>query len=165
MICREDLFDLGRNEPSPRFLYATYIWGYPNGGRGHFASIIENREDILDLLRAIRRNAAEPDWPAICRTVADIPAMGISTFTKLLYFMRVSIDGKPALILDSKIIEVFRRRVFPAEFGHLAGIRYDSAMRTYPEYLSTMADKARTLRVSPDQLEMFLFAFGGSLKN
>lgn len=165
MICREELFELGRNGPSAKFLYATYIWGYPNGGRGRCARIIEHKRRILRLLQTIHGNAAQMDWPAICSVVTGIPGLGVSTFTKLLYFMRITVCGKPALILDNKIIEVFKRGVFPEEFGHLAGVRYDNAMQNYPEYLSAMAEEAEELDVEPGKLEMFLFAFGGSLKN
>jgi len=164
MISREDLFALGDDGPSIEFVYATYVWGYPNGGRGRFASVIDNRRRILHLLRSVQRNTTRANWGTICQAVENISGVGVSTFTKLLYFMGVSVCGHRTLILDGKVIEVFKRRVF-SEFASLVGIRYDNAMRTYPEYLRSMAAEAGKLNVRSDKLEMFLFAFGNSLKN
>jgi hypothetical protein len=164
MISRKDLFGLGSRGPSVGFLYATYIWGYPNGGRGRFASVVANKARILRVLRSVQENVDAMEWSATCNAVKGILGLGVSTFTKLLYFLRVKIAHRPALILDSKVIEVLKRKVFP-ELASLAEIRYDSAMREYPQYLRTMADEAGKLDVRPDKLEMFLFSFGNSLKS
>ena len=70
---------------------------------------------------------------------------------------------KPALILDGQIISTFGRRVFDG-FETLAMMTYENAPRHDPNYLKKMHEVAKELKVDADQLEMFLYIFGNSLK-
>jgi len=164
-VSRRDVFDMARHGITPHFVYATYIWGYPNGNRGRYRQVFEHMGKILARLRGIPSSIDQGDWNRTYRELAKgIGGLNVSTWTKLLYFLRIQIGGRRALILDGKLIAVFRRRVF-CEFESLAGISYDSGPRRYIDYLQNMYDAAETLNVDPAKLEMFLFTFGNALKN
>ncbi len=164
VISRRDLFRLAREKGiSAQFIYATIIWGYPGGVRGgYFSQIINNTNAIIRNLQEFPENIAETNWLASYKTLNEIPGLGMSTWTKLLYFLRIRIGGVQALILDRKVVGVMQRRVF-RDFTMLAKIKPNSP-EPYPSYLRVMYDTAKKLKVAEDKLEMFLFTFGNSLK-
>jgi hypothetical protein len=162
VISRGDLFNLAKQGISQKFIYATYIWGFPNGGRGRFAKIIRKICDIEKCLGDMPGKIDRENWLNYSKWVKSIDGLGIATYTKLLYFKRVYINGWRALILDSKLITVFERQVF-SDFENLCEIK-SNPFNGYFEYLRTMNEISRELSVTPDKLEMFLFTFGNSIK-
>jgi len=164
VISRGDLFKLGKMTKTKknmrRLIYATFLWGFPNGGRGWIKKIIKNIKPIVNLLQ--NPPVKESEWKSFKDKADKIHGLGVATVTKLLYFMGSRIDGNQALILDSKVISVFERHVFP-DFEH-SGITVSTALTKYSDCLKVMNKVARDINVTPDKLEMFLFAFGTSIK-
>jgi hypothetical protein len=164
-ISRRDIFRLASARLTSQFLYATYIWGYPNGNRGRYKEVFEQVDEILRHLSRVPGRINEADWCSVYRELTrGISGVNVSTWTKLLHFLRIRIGRWPALILDRKIVDVFTRCAF-CEFSELAGISYANGPRHYVDYLRSMYDAAAKLEVDADKLEMFLFMFGNGLKN
>ncbi len=162
-ISRHDLFQLAENRKIREFIFATIIWGYPAGMRGdHFCTMFKGIDNVTENLISCREKSIE-NWQEHYKSVASIEGLGLSTYTKFLYFLKVNIQNLPALILDQRLIKVFRKGIFH-EFRDLKNIRYDNAPALYPKYLNIMDSIAKKYHVNPGNLEMFLFEFGDNLK-
>jgi hypothetical protein len=162
-ISRYDLFKLGEGGNMKQFVFATVIWGYPAGMRGrHFQSLFQSMNKIEENLISCRGKNIE-NWNEHYRLVAPIEGLGLSTYTKFLYFLKTTVNNLPALILDQRLIDVFRKGIFH-ECRDMKKIRYGNAPELYPKYLRMMAYIANNYRVSSENLEMFLFEFGANLK-
>lgn len=161
-ISREDLFNYAQADDLKLFILATILWGYPAGMRGNnFTNIIKQIEKLEDALEKAKQGNV--DWQSHLKVMKDIHGLGISTYTKFLYFLKVKVGAYPALILDQRIVSVLNKGMF-AEFTELKDISYNSARVKYPEYLKSMDTVANKLSVPHGSLEMFLFGFGLNLK-
>lgn len=161
-ISREDLFNYAQADDLKQFILATILWGYPAGMRGNnFTNIIKQIEKLEDVLKKAKQGNV--DWQSHLRVMKDIHGLGISTYTKFLYFLKVEVDSYPALILDKRIVSVLNKGLF-SEFSELKDISYINAPVKYPEYLKSMDTVAKELSVPHGSLEMFLFGFGLNLK-
>lgn len=176
-ISRKDVFGYAkkaknaarkRNGAMEEFIYATLVWGYPTGNRGHIKDIVsnENVKKLVEHLNKILPGIQRENWQDTYREIKDIRGLGLSAYTKLLYFLEVSIDKHRALILDNKLIEFFRRQVF-RDFNELREIRRDNAMKKYIIYLKQMRKVGKELKLGTrgvEKLEVFLYAFGSNIK-
>lgn len=162
-ISRHDLFTFGQTSKVKLFVFATVLWGYPAGMRGHhFQSIFQNIDHLEKILISNRETNIE-NWGEHYRLIDQVKGLGLSTYTKFLYFIRATINGLPALILDQRLIDVFRKGIF-MECSDLKTIHYGSAPDLYPKYLKMMDCIANKYHIDSGKLEMFLFEFGGNLK-
>jgi len=163
-ISRQDLFELAEKQKMKEFIFSTILWGYPAGMRGlHFPNILRNISVIEKVLTTCFDCKNINNWKNHYRTVSSIEGLGLSTYTKFLYFLKMRIENHPALILDLRLIDVFKKGVF-SEFKELKKIRYDNAPDLYPHYLQIMNTTATKYDLTHDNVEMFLFEFGGNLK-
>jgi hypothetical protein len=163
-ISRQDLFELAEKLRIRDFIFSTILWGYPAGMRGnHFPNILKNLNKIEEALNTCTKNKNIRNWRNHYLSVIAIDGLGLSTYTKFLYFLKMRIENYPALILDLRLIDVFRKGVFH-EFRELRGIRYDNAPALYPSYLQLIETTSIKYDLVPDNVEMFLFEFGGNLK-
>ena len=163
-ISRQDLFELAEKQMFREIIFSTILWGYPAGMRGlHFQNILRNISAIENALTTCFNNKNINNWETHYRSVSLIDGLGLSTYTKFLYFLKIRVESYPALILDLRLIDVFRKGVF-REFKELKRIRYDNAPVLYPDYLKLMSTTAIKYDLPYDNVEMFLFEFGGNLK-
>ncbi|GAQ13144.1 hypothetical protein MODO_0791 [Myroides odoratimimus] len=164
-ISRQDVFD---TEDIRSLILKTILWGYPNGHRGNNFEKIYNCEDLRGLVEIIKgvRNCSlnKEEWGEVLSRFKKIKGLGISTYSKLLYFSNVSIDKAPAIILDERIIKVLGKGVFE-ELEGLKNITRVNADRHYPTYLKTIQNITLELKTHPENIEQFLFLFGNNLKN
>ena len=109
VISRNDLFELAKKK-NCEFIYATFIWGFPNGGRGRFEKIIEIKSDIEKKLCEMPSNISDQDWINHCKWAKPKKGLGIATYSKLLYFMQISINKNKALILDSLLLHLLQKQ-------------------------------------------------------
>ncbi|WP_026465003.1 hypothetical protein [Adhaeribacter aquaticus] len=163
-LSRQDLFSyIG----SIRELIVKIIyWGYPNGMRGNnFVNIMKNIEVLEDALNSIKikTNLNQTDYKSLIKAFDGIEGLGMSTFSKILYFMGIRFNGNPSLILDLRLIDVFQCAKF-ADFVELECIRYDNTRKHYLNYIRTMNELAARLGTSGESIEQFLFIFGNNLK-
>jgi hypothetical protein len=163
-ISREDIF---RTSSLRDVILKAIYWGYPRGMRGnHFTNLItqmESLETIIAPLVGKDRLSAE-DFNRLRNQFKNIEGLGLSTYSKLLYFLRIKFNSHECLILDQRLIDVFNSRTFP-EFENLSGIRYDNARDKYLEYLNVMSDLSHQIGTNGENLEQFLFIFGRNLKS
>ena len=149
-------------------MYEVILWGYPRGMRGNHFSDLVRQMDLLESHLNVLRNSGNQisDWGSHwakhfsnAGSGAKLMGLGLSTYSKYLYFLKTRVNGRRCLILDNVLIEVFKRRKFE-EFASLQKISYFSAPKYYVQYLDLMESASAKLDVEMDQLEMFLFMFG-----
>ena len=161
-LSRQDLFNFADEADLNQFVIATILWGYPAGLRGNnFGNISNNLEIIVSLLEKAKNGIS--DWNSHYKQVQEIKGLGLSTYTKFLYFLKVSVNSVPALIFDDRIIKTINNNVF-LDFSSLNNIRSHNVHTHYPSYLTEMDKIATKLKVKHGKLEMFIFEFGLNLK-
>jgi hypothetical protein len=164
MISRNDL--LTAKDELELFVIKVLMWGYPTKGRGNNIEKIlnpENFDQTIKKLKAVRQNGniSNQEVEAL---FSD--GLGLSTVSKILYFLQIKIDSSPALILDLRVIEALTRKdgFEDDELKNLKKLNYNNAPKKYTEYLKAMQSLASKMTVQPEQIEMFLFEFGSNLK-
>lgn len=163
-LSRQNLFS--HTGSTREWIVKIIYWGYPNGMRGNnFINILRNVEPLEEALDKIKckQNPDDSDYNALVKTFDSIQGLGMSTFSKILYFMRIRFNGNSSLILDLRLIDVFRSNVF-ADFAELKTLRYDNTRKHYLNYIRIMNELANRLRTSGESIEQFLFIFGNNLK-
>ncbi len=162
-ISRSDLRSLAGKPDLRQFVMATIIWGYPRGMRGNNVSRLVSHLDLLSSHISTARVPPGIDWSSHYEKVKRIPGVGLSTYTKFLSFLSVQVQGHTALILDDRIIRVSNLGLFE-ELAPLRRLNNRNAVRSYPGYLDCIHGLARSLGVSAEGIEFFLFEFGLNLK-
>ena len=140
--------------------------GYTNGMRGtHFENITKtkNFEKLKIALTEVKSGI--DNWDEHRQKMKDIPSLGLSTYSKFLYFIAPHIENNPPLILDLRIIAVVKKDNFNILSDLKKNLTYTHAPKYYPTYLKKMKELSSTLNVEPANLEMFLFMFGTNLKS
>ncbi len=161
-ISRKDLFDLAKQDNLEYFIIVTILWGYPRGMRGnHFENLVSQMQELVEALQEARNGI--DDWSAHYEKIININGLGLSTYSKFLYFLEVKVEGFNALILDNRITDTLNKKLF-SEFVHIGKIRYDNAVSKYPNYLRIMDNISKDLNVNSGKVEMFIFEFGQNLK-
>lgn len=134
------------------------MWGYqmPSGGlhRQYFVSIVNNLNVLESVFAEIQNknlNAAEIN--DVFDRFRAVKGLGISTYTKLLYFFNVSFEGKKCLILDKWVLKSLNY------FDEFAGTDWQKTEVCYLTYLNRMDELAEIHHVSSEQLELFLFGY------
>jgi len=88
----------------------------------------------------------------------------LEAISKLLYFNKMSINNQPCLILDQRIIDLFKSKTFD-ELNELEINNSLNAIKLYPDYLELIHRIASDLSTSGENIEQFLFLFGNNLKS
>ena len=158
-----DVINLSRAEVKAETDIKTKImkvlmWGYqmPSGGlhRQYFVSIVNNLNVLESVFAEIQNknlNAAEIN--DVFDRFRAVKGLGISTYTKLLYFFNVSFEGKKCLILDKWVLKSLNY------FDEFAGTDWQKTEVCYLTYLNKIDELAGLHNVSPEQLERFLFGY------
>ena len=162
-ISRQDIFDTTNLRET---MIKTIYWGYTGGMRGnHFINILKH----IDLIENTLINLKQTDRPttenfySLTTTFKSVTGLGLSTYSKLLFFLQLTFNDNPCLILDQRLIDVFASKTY-SEFKQLSGIRYDNAEKKYLEYLQLTNQASKNLDTDGENIEQFLFIFGNNLK-
>lgn len=156
-VSRADLRVLAKEDNLEKFVMATLLWGYPNGMRGkHVQNICDHISDLTGLLKETRATGIT-NWKEHWKQVKAIKGVALSTYTKFLSFIPATVNGHCALILDRRVNEVAKRKVFVEFVKTFSEIKY-------PKYLERMYQIAGEMDVPAENLEFFLFLFGPDLK-
>jgi len=162
-ICRQDILDTTEIR---ELIIKTIYWGYTRGMRGnHFVNILKNI-DLLENTFSKLKSKSNPnleDFNELNRTFKSIAGLGLSTYSKLLYFLRLTFNDNPCLILDQRLIDVFASKTY-SDFHFLNGISYNNAEKKYLDFLKLTNDIAIELETEGENVEQFLFTFGNNLK-
>lgn len=162
-ISRQDIFET--NKPR-HVIIKTIYWGYTAGMRGnHFINILKHIDTIENVLWTLREkpNPTTEDFNELTLTFRNVAGLGLSTYSKLLYFFKISFNHNPCLILDQRLIDVFARKTY-SNFQQLDKIRYDNAEKKYLDFLQLIKQLANDLDTQGENIELFLFTFGNNLK-
>ena len=165
-ISRGDIFNATRKNPPniERALYMTILWGYPAGLRSDYLpALLQYKDYLIRLLEIGYEEGGIEDWDSHFSIVKKIRGVGLSLYSKLLYFMKIKIERHDPLILDLRIIDVLENEVFE-DFRKLSNIRYHNAPKNYIRYIKVMQSVSEMLKVEADNLEIFLYYFGRNLK-
>lgn len=145
---------LQHNLPMNQRVAEILMWGYPTDMRGIVSRLLAH-------LPTLSTATIGMDWHEFVAAMAPVSGLGISTLSKLAYFLSMHCRGDRCLILDQRVIKALPRWDETRDLG----IKPDNnlqAMNRYPHYLERMGDIARRLKCEPDQVEFFLFLMGQS---
>ena len=84
-------------------------------------------------------------------------------YSKMFYFLDITICGFPSLILDFKIIDTLGRNNLD-EFATIHNIRRHNAVGYYLDYLRISDTLAQELATNGENIEQFIYTFGGNIK-
>ncbi len=161
-ISRQDILDTNNLRSK---VIKTIYWGYPRGMRGnHFMGILNGMNQLVSSLNNLlqKGNIDEYDFNEFRETVNQIEGLGLSTYSKILYFADISIEGHPCLILDKRLMDVFNNNIF-CDFS-FPRLRIDNAQGHYIAYLEQLNTIEENLTTEAENIEQFLFIFGNSIK-
>jgi hypothetical protein len=130
----------------------------------HFNDILQNIQTLENALNEIR-NIPTPtttDFNKLANSFAGIRGLGLSTYSKLLYFSGIKFNGHACLILDKRLIDIFSNELFD-DFAALRQI-HDSPTNYYIRYIETTNQIADRLQTRGENIEQFLFIFGNNLR-
>lgn len=153
-ISRKDIF---AETDITKKIIMILMWGYPTGGRGNnIQNLLEKINVIIDILKSINKNnLKEAEARKEIENLNSITGLGMSTWTKFLYFFDVSIDSNKCQIFDLKIIASLNKKQFD-EFEQKI---WKQNIDYYFDYNKMLNKIATTLKVFPDRIELFLFLF------
>jgi hypothetical protein len=163
-ISRQDIFKT--NEPKEKIIKTIY-WGYTAGMRGNnFINILKYINIIENALLTLSQNPNPSinDFLNLTETFKSVPGLGLSTYSKLLYFFKISFNNNYCMILDQRIIDVFSSQLYE-NFQQLSNIRYNNAEKKYLDYLQIVGKLSKDMETEGENIELFLFTFGNNLKS
>ena len=153
-ISREDIFN---ESDTKKKIVMILMWGYPTGGRGFnitkILKVLGCLEKTLDEVN--NRNLSDIEFNDLIKVFENISGLGFSTWSKLLYFFKVKFKSKSCQIYDSKIVESLNKKQFQELC--LQGKTWGQNINDYCRYIDLVHNFATQIRVSPDQVELFLF--------
>lgn len=159
---RGDLFM--NRENLKEFIFLVLMWGYPTKGRGRNIDKLLSSKNLEQLINRLEKYEEQDISIKTFKEDLKISGLGLSTLTKFTQFLDTTVEGNRAVILDKQIIETIRSNDFTA-FTSMKGIRYENAVKYYPEYIRIINKLSMELDVSHDQIEMFLFMFGRNIRD
>lgn len=162
-ISRQDIFET--NEPQNAIIKTIY-WGYPAGMRGNnLINILKQIKTIENVLHTLQEKQypITDDYNDLASTFKGVAGLGLSTYSKLLYFFKITFNKYPCLILDQRLIDVFASKKY-SNFQQIDKIRYDNAEKKYLDFLQVTSMLANELKTEGENIELFLFTFGNNLK-
>lgn len=167
---REQIINLFLKKKYYDGFLCAMVWGnigtFQNG-REHFESAFSaNRDNVIKAIENVQNHIiqgkVEDAYDSMCRNGENyIPGIGVSFFTKVLYFVGASCNciEKP-LIFDSTSIKILNRIYHD---NKVKGKAYQS-YRHYHMFNQKMAEISTELQLpTPGHLEAFLFNCGKCL--
>ena len=138
-------------------IITALMWGYPTGGRGkNIEKILEKIDELDHLLSSIKgKDLKKSEANKVYEAFGNIRGLGISTWSKLLYFFDVSIDSYKCQIYDMKIVDSLNKR----QFSELGSQEWKQDNDHYYQYIKFLDEQAKSMDVKPDQIELFLFYY------
>lgn len=159
-LSREKVADFYKQDLYRGFI-ATLLWGGAHCNYvDHFRSIVYYPDTTIvscleNVYNSLQNNGmTEELFISLCRGgVNHIHGLGPSFFTKVFYFMSLTLGWHDILILDTQMWRVYND--FRSENGLLSRKMSNYNYYDYQKYLDYMRNVPEVNR--PDQLEAFLF--------
>ena len=158
-ITREDIF---KENNTKKKIIMILMWGYPTGGRGsNISNVLTQLAKLEKTLGTIKdKNLTVNNFQNCVQQFNGVSGLGISTWSKFLYFFNVKIDSKSCLIYDHKIVKSLNRK----QFNELGLKIWKQNADEYLEYINLIESLANGKNFDPAQMELFLFYFNYSYK-
>lgn len=158
-ISREDIFN---EKDTEKKIVMTLMWGYPTGGRGsNITNLLKNLYNLKTTLDSIKnKNLSDQDFNDLIQQFKKIKGLGMSTWSKFLYFFNVKINSIKCQIFDKKIVESLNKK----QFSELIGNTWKQNIDDYCKYIELAEDLANKINSDPEQVELFMFYFNYSYK-
>ena len=161
LISRKDILGIRRRDLD-LFTVSVLYWGYPTNNMQRCTHAMESWPQLTELVSSIRfhRNMALDYYAGLEQAMVEINKLNISTYSKMFYFAKASIDGHRCVILDNNVVNGIRLlagEVFNELKNSVIGMnRY----QTYPRYLSAMDSLSQQMGVPAQNLEYALWLAG-----
>jgi len=160
-ISRKDIMSIPRKKLE-QFTLSCLYWGYPGNNNQRCTYAMNSWAELIGLVRSIRyhRNMPSDYYASLEQTMTGIQNLNISTYSKLFYFSRASVNGYECVILDNQVM---------TGIGNLNGDEFDNLKqsiigynryRVYPRYLEEMSELARQFHVPAQNIEYVLWLAG-----
>ncbi len=152
-----------KEENAQNKIAKVLVWGYPNGGRGnHIQNILKKIDGLNEKLSENKNEHLSKDNARkLIDELNEIDGMGPSTWSKLLYFFKVSVDSNSCQIFDAKI----EKSLNSANFKEFKKDKWDQHKTDdYFDYIERLSMVSRKLKVKPEQVENFLFHYNLNFK-
>lgn len=135
----------------------TLMWGYPSGGRGdNIPNTLREINKLAKLLSQIKgKDLTADETSKLLDSFNEISGLGISTWSKLLYFFDVSLNSRKCQIYDLKIVNSLKKK----QFRELGTQVWRHNNESFFRYLQLVNNLATNMNVLPEQVELFLFYF------
>lgn len=133
------------------------MWGYPTGGRGNnIQNVLSKLNELVKIFSVYKDiDLTLDEFTNLIEMFNKITGLGISTWTKFLYFFDISINSRKCEIFDLKIVESLNKK----QFIDLKDKIWIQNFDHYIEYINLLYDISCKLKVRADQVEIFLFYF------
>ena len=147
-LTREQIF---AEKDTSKKLIMILVWGYPSDTR-NTPTIIEKISSLIKLQKQYENGAI--DGEQYLMDLLAVRRLGLSTATKILYFMNVSIDGHPCIIADARV-----EAALPL-IKEFATIKKGEGIPFYKRFIGKVDELAKTYGLAHDSIEYFLFNLG-----
>lgn len=161
LVSRKDILAIPRAEVD-LFTISVLYWGYPNNNHNRCRYAMQSWTELTGLVRRVLNHRIMDGayYSGLEQTMRDINGINISTFSKLFYFAKASIDGNECVILDNIVVRAINNltgeEFVPLKESIVGSNRY----RAYPRYLAAMKDLSEQIGVKAQNLEYALWLAG-----
>ena len=111
-ISRQEIFE---TENLREQIIKIIYWGYTGGMRGnHFVNILKHIELLEYTFKSLKQNnkPTTDNFNKQTSTFKGVTALGLSNYRKLIYFLQLTFNDNPCLILDQRLIDVFSSKTY-----------------------------------------------------
>ena len=153
-ISRADIFSEADTKTK---IIMVLMWGYPTGGRGNnIESILTQIDKLSQFLSSVeKQNLTKKQANNLIKQLMNIRGLGISTWSKFLYFFNIAIDSKRCQIYDLKIVDSLNKKQFSELDTHI----WKQDVEHYYQYIELVDNLAKQMDAAPEQVELFLFYY------
>ena len=127
------------------------------GHGGNIEYVIEKIDELKKILSSVNGQDLPKDKASeIIAEISKFRGLGISTWSKLLYFFNASVESKNCQIYDLKIVDSLNKKQF-SELGIQQ--QWKQNIVQYYQYIELLDSLAKSMGVLPKQVEVFLFYY------
>jgi hypothetical protein len=147
-LSREDII----KETDLRTKYVKIlVWGYRRDLR-NTSTLLDKLDIIIDYQKKYEKDR---DGNKYLKNLLSIKRMGLSTASKILYFMGVKIDNYPAVIIDNRVITAL-----PLVEQFTSFYKKRNSASFYRDIIEAIGKAAKDLDTDSDKIEYFLYKLG-----
>lgn len=148
-LSRDEIF---KTKDIRKKLILILVWGYRTDTR-NTPKIMEQIDELVAIEEAFRKGQFGGE--EYLEKLLAISRLGLSTASKILYFMGVTIDGHPCVIVDKRVESAMSVVV------ELSGLKHrDNDVKFYKEVIAEVDRLHTELGVPNESIEYFLFTLG-----